>query len=204
MAISFARWHLGWYAACWSLLALGGTGVGTGASAQANPRITLSLPERAYFGRGDDVELRVRTDVDGYVTIFRVDTDGRIRVLYPREPWADNFVRGERTHTVPDPYGRADGTFTVDDYPGVGYLLGVVSRDPFAYGAYVLNDHWDYRTIASRGRIAGDPYVALAAIVRQMLPQGYTMYGYDIVPYFVERRYDYPRFLCYDCHRYTP
>ena len=28
-------------------------------------------------------------------------------------------------------------------------------------------------------------------------------YDYDIVPYYVDRRYDYPRFVCYDCHAYA-
>ena len=28
-------------------------------------------------------------------------------------------------------------------------------------------------------------------------------YDYDVVPYYVERHYDYPRFVCYDCHAYA-
>ena len=28
-------------------------------------------------------------------------------------------------------------------------------------------------------------------------------YDYDISPYYVGRRYDYPRFVCYDCHAYA-
>ena len=34
-----------------------------------------------------------------------------------------------------------------------------------------------------------------------MAPSG--DYDYDVVPYYVERHYDYPRFVCYDCHAYA-
>ena len=37
-----------------------------------------------------------------------------------------------------------------------------------------------------------------------MLPEGYTDFDTHLVPYYVDRRYDYPRFVCYDCHAYTP
>ena len=32
-------------------------------------------------------------DEPAHVTVFRVDTDGRLRVLFPREPWGDTYVR---------------------------------------------------------------------------------------------------------------
>lgn len=171
---------------------------------QATPHITLSIDNREFFHRGEDVHVRFTTDEDGYATVFRIDTDGRLRVLFPRDPWTDNFVRAARRYDVRDPYGRSAGSFEVDDYAGLGYVFAVVSRDPFDYSPYVLNDHWDYRAMANRGRISGDPYVALSGVAGRILPAEYTMFGHDIVPYFVEKRYDYPRFLCYDCHRYAP
>ena len=60
-----------------------------------------------WTNRGDDpyaggqaARVYFRTEQDAYVTILRVDTDGRVRVLYPREPWDDNFVRGGREYDV--------------------------------------------------------------------------------------------------------
>src|SRR5207249_632360 len=63
-------------------------------------------------------------------------------------------------------------------------------------------DHWDYRVIAD-GRIRGDPYVALTDLAQRIVPGGYSDWDYDLVPYYVQQRYDYPRFLCYDCHTYV-
>jgi hypothetical protein len=140
----------------------------------------------------------LRADRDGFVTLFRVDTDGRVRVLYPRMPWDDNYVRGGDEFEV---HSGADA-FDIDDSPGVGYVFAVIAADPFEYDPITTGDHWDYRAIAN-GRVRGDPYVALTDLAQRIVPDGYTDWDYDIVPYYVERRYDYPRFLCYDCHSYA-
>jgi Domain of unknown function (DUF4384) len=160
-----------------------------------------------WTDRGDDpyqtgrsARVYVRADRDAYVTIFRVDTDGQIRVLFPRDPWEDNFVRGGREFEVQDT--RDDDAFYVDDYPGVGYIFAVASPDPFDYNAITSGDHWDYRVV-SDGRVRGDPYVALTDLAQRIVPENDNDWDYDLVPYYVERHYDYPRFLCYDCHSYA-
>ena len=152
----------------------------------------------ATYSRGEAVHINVRSDQDGYVTILRVDTDGRIRVLFPRDPWEDNFVRGGREFELLG--NHADDAFRVDDYPGVGYLFAIVSPEPFVYDQIETADHWDYRAIAD---VRGDPYVALTDLAGRIVAPGDSDWDYDVVPYYVERHYDYPRFLCYDCHQYV-
>jgi uncharacterized protein DUF4384 len=166
------------------------------------PRVELwtNRGDAAVYTRGERVRVYFRLDRDAFVTIFRVDTDGRVRVLFPREPWDDSYVRGGREFEVE---GRsASDAFAIDDYPGVGYLFAVTSADAFVYDAIESGDHWDYRVIAD-GRVRGDPYVALTDLAQRIVPEGYADWDYDIVSYNVERHYDYPRFLCYDCHSYV-
>ncbi|HLB81730.1 MAG TPA: DUF4384 domain-containing protein [Gemmatimonadales bacterium] len=152
------------------------------------------------YSNGQGVRVHFRTEQDAFVTILRIDTDGRVRVLFPSEPWEDNFARGGRDYEVP---GREDrDAFYVDDYPGVGYIFAVAAGDAFAYDALESNDHWDYRAIAD-GRVHGDPYVAVTELARRIVPDGYGDWDYDLAPYYVQRHYDYPRFLCYDCHSYV-
>ena len=167
------------------------------------PRIELwtNRGDGAVYTRGENVQLYFRLDQDAYVTIFRVDTDGRVRVLFPREPWEDNFARGGRDFEV-DGSQLGRDAFAIDDYPGVGYLFAVAAPDPFVYEQIESGDHWDYRVIAD-GRVRGDPYVALTDLANRIVPEGYTDWDYDIVTYNVERHYEYPRFLCYDCHSYV-
>src|SRR5438094_3901309 len=157
--------------------------------------------EGAVYTRGERVRLFFRLEQAAYVTIFRVDTDGRVRVLFPRDPWEDDFARGGRDLEVD---GRQLGSdaFTIDDYPGVGYLFAVASADAFVYDQIESGDHWDYRVIAD-GRVRGDPYVAMTDLAQRIVPEGYSDWDYDVVSYnFCTHDYT-PRFLCYDCHTYV-
>src|SRR2546421_560838 len=152
------------------------------------------------YTSGQAVRTHFRADRDAFVTILRVDTDGRVRVLFPREPWENNFARGGRDYEVQS--GDERDAFYIDDYPGVGYLFAVAAADPFVYDGIQSKDHWDYRLIAD-GRVRGDPYVALTDLAQRIVPDGYSDWDYDIAPYYVQQHYDYPRFLCYDCHSYV-
>ena len=180
---------------------------GTAASLQARrhdanpPGIRLWTSHGETYRRGERVRVFFRTEQDAFVTILRVDSDGRVRVLFPREPWEDNAVRGGATYDVPN-YGRHDA-FIVDDDPGVGYVFGVASAEPFAYDPFTSSNHWDLALVSDGGRIHGDPYQSIEELIQRIIPPGYTDYDTHLLPYYVEQRYDYPRFLCYDCHTYV-
>ena len=80
------------------------------------PYVEVWANEEDTFRRGQQIRVYFRTSQDAYVTVFRVDTDGRVRVLYPVEPWEDNFARGGQRYET---RGYADrASFVVDDYPG--------------------------------------------------------------------------------------
>jgi hypothetical protein len=150
------------------------------------------------YDRGAAARVYLSAQEAAHVAVFRVDTDGRIQVLFPREPWGDTWVRASRQREVPGASGGR--TFVVDDDPGIGYLFAIASRRPFDFDDLARGDHWDYRAIEG-GRITGDPYVALTQLAARITPG--DDYDYDVNPYYVERRYDYPRFACYDCHAYA-
>jgi hypothetical protein len=82
----------------------------------------------------------------------------------------------------------------------VGYLFAIAAGEPFDFRDITRGDYWDYRLIDG-GRIQGDPYVRLTDLAARIAPNG--DYDYDIAPYYVDRHYDYPRFVCYDCHAYA-
>src|SRR5438046_6723277 len=171
------------------------------ASVDYRPRVEVWTDRGdSPYASGQAVRVHFRADRDAFVSIVRVDTDGRVRVLFPSEPWEDNFAGGGRDYEVQGRYDR--NAFSIDDYPGVGYLFAVASADPFVYDGIQSKDHWDYRLIAD-GRVRGDPYVALTDLAQRIVPDGYNDWDYDIAPYYVQQHYDYPRFLCYDCHTYV-
>jgi len=162
------------------------------------PSISVWMNSTKPYQRNESAQVFIKTDRDAYVTVVRIDTDGRVRMLFPIDPWDDNFARGSKDLEL---VGRNNGpAFTVDDDPGVGYVFAIASPDPFTYDHFVMGDHWDYRVIAD-GRIKGDPYVAVTDFAAQIAPQG--NFTYDLASYDVQQHYDYPRFVCYDCHAYT-
>lgn len=177
---------------------LGGPGGGY------RPVIQVWLSGEGYYHRGDRARVSFDTETDAFVTIFRIDTDGQVRVLFPHDPWQDNYVYGKKRYEVFDPHSsRGRHSFVVDEYPGQGYILAVASSDPFDYRAFTRKGRWDYEAIAYHGRVTGDPYIAFEKLVYQILPVAYDDYTLDVYPYHVERRYAYPRFLCYDCHSHV-
>ncbi len=161
-------------------------------------RVSVWTDREEPYQRGERGRLYFRTEGPAYVTILRVDTDGRVRTLFPREPWGQSRVQRARTQEVT---GSPGNPFLVDDSPGIGYVFAVTSPHPFDYRPVTRGDYWDFGVI-DQGRIRGDPYVALTDLARMLAPRG--DYSYDIAPYYVGRRYDYPRFVCYDCHSYAP
>ena len=68
--------------------------------------------------RGERVRVFYRTERDAYVTIFRVDTDGRVKVIFPRDPDQENYGYGGATYSVSGS-GSGQGTaFYVDESSG--------------------------------------------------------------------------------------
>lgn len=147
------------------------------------------------YQRGAAVRLFFQLDRVAYVTAIRVDVDGQMHVLFPRTPWADNAIETRRTVELNG--ARTDEAFAADDAAGVGYIFVIASPSPFDYTDLARDDYWDYRQV-SGGSIRGDPYVALTDLAARIAPGG--DYDYDVAPYYVERAYDYPRFVCAQCH----
>src|SRR5881396_3589874 len=162
-----------------------------------DPPIKVSLNQDNYFERGDRARVKVRTAEDGYVVVLRSDAQGRVRVLFPLDPTADDFVRGGRTIEV---RGRGDReAFYVDDADGAGLVLAARSAAPFKFDEFVRGDHWDYRVLTAR-QAGDDKEAALPDMVQRMATEG--GFDYDAVTYAVASArayYDsyYPRYTAF-------
>src|ERR1043166_1678348 len=65
------------------------------------------------YATGQGVRVHFRTEQDAFVTILRIDTDGRVRVLFPREPWEDNFARGGRDYEAEEHTSEPQSRFGI-------------------------------------------------------------------------------------------
>jgi len=164
---------------------------------ERQPSVRLWFRGDNLFRRGDAADVYFRTDDDAYVMIVRVDTDGRLDILSPTHRDDDQLARGGRTYHVP---GYSRGSFHVSDDPGMGYVFAVASWEPFDLERVGYGRSGAYRYAGQR--IHGDPFTAVQDLADDLLDDRYGYYAMDHVAYYVDRRYEYPRYLCYDCHGY--
>src|SRR5688500_17228727 len=163
------------------------------------PDVELWVSGDNLFRRGDRARVYFRTDEDAYVTIVRIDTDGRVDILFPEDPYDNAEVRGGHTYRV---YGHGHEPFVINDYPGMAYIFAIASWEPLDCESVSRGRHWDYRYAG--GRVHRDPYEAARDFAELMLQDSRAAYTFDVAEYHVERRVSYPRFLCYDWHAYRP
>jgi len=166
-------------------------------------RVWLDRGQEPVLQRGEGVRVYYRTSEDAFVAIFHIDTNGTTRLVFPNSPQENHYARAERDYRVLFP---GSSYWYVDEDPGMGYFFIVASPEPFSfadlrYSHY--NGGWDLSYVGRQ--VYGDPYLAMDDYVAALIPDWeYVPYGLDFTAYNVEQRYDYPRFMCYDCHGFRP
>src|SRR5688500_1030746 len=64
------------------------------------PGVRIWISGDNTFRRGDRARVYFRTEEDAFVTVVRIDTDGRMHVLFPEDPQDDYLVREGQTYSV--------------------------------------------------------------------------------------------------------
>ncbi|HEY4319967.1 MAG TPA: DUF4384 domain-containing protein [Gemmatimonadales bacterium] len=143
--------------------------------------ISISLNNDGNYTPGGLVQVRVQTTDDGYLTVFRVDADGKIRVLFPLDPDGDAFVRGGKEYEL---RGREDaGTFLADNEGGTGMVYAAISHTPYQFRDFTANGHWDYNALRLPDS-SSDAETDLTALISTMTNR--SRFDYDAVGYRVE------------------
>ena len=175
--------------------------VALGGADPVEARVWLGQGEEPLLQRGDQVRVYYRASQDAYVAIFHIDTDGTTRLAFPHSLGENHYVRGGRDYRLLFPRSPY---WYVEDQPGIGYYFIVASPERFDFSSFRFSHYdrgWDLSLV---GRHAyRDPYVAMDDYVAALLPrwQGLS-YALDFASYDVGERYDFPRFLCYNCHAF--
>ena len=191
-------------------MALAGSGIApTPAAAQdyevypLEARVWLDRGEEPVLKRGDRARVYYRVSESAFVAIFHVDTNGTVRMVFPSSPQENHYARAGRDYRILFP---GSSYWYVGDDPGLGYFFIVASSEPFDFrdlGYSHFAGGWDLSHVGQQ--VYGDPYLAMDDFVASLIPDWeYVGYGLDFTSYHVDRHYDYPRFLCYDCHGFQP
>lgn len=144
------------------------------------PPIRVWLSEDGDFMFGDRARAFVQVEEDGYVVVLMVNTDGRVRPLFPLQPAEDHFVRAGRKVEIRGHGGRE--AFMVDDTTGRGTVVAAFSKSAFGLTEFTRNGHWDYRALSDSGAL-DDPEAALLDVIHRMQPA--QPFQYDLVSFVV-------------------
>jgi hypothetical protein len=167
-------------------------------------------PAGSLVSPGSEVNLYARSDADCYLTVFSVDTEGRMRLLYP-QPFDDGWIAGGRTYRVPEP--RSSYSLRFSGPPGMEYVYALVSLYPLRSrypswmalgpGAPPAPEDWSDEMDPYRsGWVVGDPFYQVRGFCENLVPypERRDAYATAWVYFHLGRRVPYPRFLCSDCH----
>lgn len=159
--------------------------------------VRIKLSDEVYVS-GDRARVSVKTAKDGYLVVMRVDTEGRVRVLFPLDPTDDAKVRGGKDMEIK---GRGDrDAFTVSEKKGAGLVFAAISDKPFDFAPFATGDHWNLDALVPETEKA-DPEAAMLSLVDRM---GDKHYDYDALPYSVEEGVRRPAYAMYDPFYYSP
>ncbi len=152
--------------------------------------------ERSVYYPGEEIHIYFKVSDDAFVVVYDVDTDGRVKLLYPMDPESSMPTRGGRTYRLPPT--TSAWNYHISGPTGIEYVVAVASPEPFYWGEYMED-------IAGSGvfeTISTDPQLGIERINQFIAPTRNDMpyYVSDKTMFYVERRVPYPRYMCYDCH----
>ena len=166
-------------------------------------RVWLDRGADPVLQRGDRARIYYSVSESAFVAIFHIDTNGTVRMVFPSSPQENHYARGGRDYRVLFP---GSTYWYVEDDPGIGYFFIVASPEPFDFRDFGYSNFaggWDLGLLGRQ--VYGDPYLAMDDYVASLIPDWeYVGYGLDFTSYNVDQHYDYPRFLCYECHGFQP
>ena len=174
------------------------------------PRVSVDVwinkEEGGVYQPGENMQVFFRSNANAYVLVYNIDTEGYIHLIYPYGPSDPPRVEGGQSYRIParhDPYD-----LVADGPPGMEFVVAVASRYPFRDLPWFLepgvadaSDQPRSDDELDSGVIVGDPYVGMERLNRRILPpSGEEDSDANETYFYINRRVDYPRYVCADCH----
>src|SRR5262249_43923238 len=110
-------------------------------AAQNDPPIHVWYNSGGDYNYGDRAKVYAKSANPGYLVVLRSDLNGRVRVLSPIDPQADQHVNGGKKYELKGRGGRE--AFVTEDTTGQGVVLAAWSRTPFDFSRFEKNGQWD-------------------------------------------------------------
>ena len=111
-----------------ALQTLDPTALLAGSGAGFEVRLTTDRGSAPTYHDGEAMTLRFSSDRDCYVTIYNVDTQGRVTLLFPNRYQMDNRITRGRPYAVPAAQAKWD--LRIEGEPGVESLQAIATTEP--------------------------------------------------------------------------
>jgi hypothetical protein len=177
---------------------------------QLDVDVWINKDEGGVYRQGEPMRVFFRANADAFVLIYNIDTEGYIHLVYPYGPDDPDRVDGGVTYQVPSRHDPYD--LVADGPTGIEYVVAIASPEPFRDLPWYLRGRYDEGDQdqgeydgdeEDSGVIVGDPYVGMDRVIRRVVPQGLEDdVATDDTFFYIERKVEYPRYVCADCHSY--
>ncbi len=126
------------------------------------------------YYNGDDIVVYFRANRDAFVSIYSIDTRGRVNLLFPIDPTEDNYVRGGVTYSLPGE--DADYDLEINGPEGFENIQIIASRERFDIPNWYRNsglvcdwddraDYMDYLNASHFVRYSGQRFAYDRAVI---------------------------------------
>jgi hypothetical protein len=161
-------------------------------AAHSDPPIRVWYNSNGDYTYGDRAKVYAKSADAGYLVVLRADMNGRVRVLAPIDPAADQHVNGGKKYELKGRGGRE--AFVTEDTTGQGVVLAAWSRSPFDFSQFERNGRWNNDALTGGNQRANtsDPEARLMTVVHDMQPAG-GHFDYDVATYTVSAAPRYAR-----------
>jgi hypothetical protein len=164
--------------------------------------VTVGLlgEQEGVYRPGKEIRISFQTTKDAYVVVYNIDSDGYVQLLYP-EDGRPVMSKGRTTYFLPPPgknlVWEAGGT------TGVEYIhaLAVTDQGRLNEDELYFLSQGDRLPEEKRLRVDSDPYLAFNTIDEEIVRDAESdPPATDFTNFYINRRVDYPRYLCSKCH----
>jgi hypothetical protein len=151
------------------------------------------------YSKGENIRAHFETNKDAYAVVYRIDSEGEVTILWPRNRHDDGFVYSEHTYNLPAPGAPR---IRAGAENGVEYIEAILSAYPFDLRELQVDFHHENLNVEWDYYVAGDPFLAINevnfAVTGLEDPEDFIVTNYT--SYYVGREVDHPRYLCSQCH----
>lgn len=162
--------------------------------------LQMSRPAGAVLNPGDEIGFRLQSDIDAYVIVFNIDTEGFVNLLYPARGERPVRVREGETYFIPDENREV---LVVEGNTGVEFIFALVvpERDDIDRRELDFLGESNNLPREERFRIDGDPFIAANIIAGDLIRGVSHREGIflDYQYFYINDRVPYPCYLCGEC-----